>query len=340
MIFRMSLRGHKLLRSSVLFLLLSIFVSPRLDAKYNEIQKTETRVYAVSAGTEFVMLTDDGDIRLHTWDKDSIRIEIVKHARGRTERKAKLMLEKISIDVRSSEKRLVLQEHYQDKDDFSILDLFEPANWHERKRIDYKVIVPQGLICKIKHDDGDILAENIRGSVHISLDEGEVQLSNLVFNTCRVEIDEGKLLLKRMTGEKNSEMQLYCDEGVIHLDSVSVDQVNIEVDEGRVRMKNADIDRFECLIDEGHIHAEIYPDVHGRYILSCSEGDIAVTLLNQVPMRVAIYCEDGRITSNLGLKIRRSEESEQVRGSLGEPADAYFKLYTDEGDIQFDLYSE
>ncbi|MFC1569206.1 DUF4097 family beta strand repeat-containing protein [bacterium] len=307
-------------------------------SKTKEIQKQEIWIDTIEPGTELIMVTDEGNIDINSWDLDSIRIEITKHGWGRTERKANQVLDNIYIDIQDNEHRLIVRERYTGKDDFNVLDLLEPKNWQGisggHKRVDYKIIMPCKMNYKLKHDEGDVSIENLKGSFSISMNEGRCQLKNISYNDCRIEIDEGEIVLNRLIGENNSELHLYCDEGWIQGDSLTGDQAIFEVDDGHVRLEDIKYNILDCLVDEGNILAALHLVPQGRYDLSSSEGDIKIQLLNDVPIRVMLYSEGGRIDTNLDLKIRRSNESEKVRDILGKSAETFLKVLAEEGDIQ------
>jgi hypothetical protein len=202
------------------------------------------------------------------------------------------------------------------------------------RSVDYRVMIPAGLRFRLKHDEGDVSAENLSGSFYISIDEGDCRLKHINYQNCRVEVDEGKIRISHSRGDENSELRLYCDEGSVRLDSINGHQAKIEADEGRIHMERIRMDRLECFIEEGRIFTELILMPHARYEFNNEEGDIEIRLLNEAPIRIALFAEEGRIDSNLDLKIRRSDESEQARFERGKSADSYLKAFAEEGDIQ------
>lgn len=304
-----------------------------------QLKTQETRVWAMKKDMELVMLTDDGSIEIMSHDQDSIRIEITRRVRARHEKEAKQILDDISIDVRESRNRLIMRERHTEGNQLHLLDLLNPNKWKKLSqthvRVDYRVTLPFRSRLRIKHDEGDVHAENLSGTIFISIDEGDCRLKNIRFQNCRVEIDEGNILLNDMTGEPDSYMRLSCDEGRVSMDHITGSEAMIKLDEGHIRMKQVRVHRLTCLCDEGHISAGLISNPQGKYEFSTSEGDIEIRLINERSIRVALFAEEGRINSNRDLEIRRSDESEQVRMQIGESADTYLKAFTEEGDIRF-----
>ncbi|MBN2105685.1 DUF4097 family beta strand repeat protein [bacterium] len=323
----------------IVILFTCMFVCYSGYSKPIKVQTNETLLFQMEANGELVMITDEGYIEIHSHHQDSVKIEITKTAWAKTERRANWILKNLTVDVRRKGRRLIVREQYEGNDDFDIFDLFDPDKWHAGIRTDknvhYRVTVPAGLRLRIKHDEGDVSAENLEASFSILIDEGDCQLNNIYSKDCRVEVDEGDILLRHFFGKKYSEIQLYCDEGTVKLDSITGHKAIVAVDEGRIIMEQIRLDMIECMIDEGYIFSELIPAHHGKYDFMTSEGDIEIRFLKKVPVRIAIHAEEGRINSNLDLKIRRSDEGEQVRMELGQSAGALLKVFTEEGDIQF-----
>jgi len=308
-------------------------------SKSIQVEGHETKCYQVEPNSELLMITDTGNIEIQSCHQDSVKIEIIKTAYAKTERKANWILENIAVDVRRKGHRLILRERYEGKEDFSIFDLFDPEKWHSgvrtNKNVDYRVSIPAGMRFRIKHDEGDVSAENLEASFSILIEEGDCRLSNIYSKHCQVEVEEGDIILNHFIGQKYGELKLFCDEGAVRLDSIAGNQASILVDEGTIILKQIQLNMLECRIDEGQIYTELKPKNHDKYDLSATEGDIEIRLLNEIPIWISLYADEGRINSNLDLEVRRSDESERARVQLGVSANVYLKTFTQEGDILF-----
>lgn len=146
----------------------------------NEISKTLTERYDVSANDELEITNKYGEVHVNTWDKSEITIDITIRAWGRSEQDAKKLLERIEIEKNRFDNKIYFKTEVSSGN----INISRRSGFE----INYKVNMPKGNPLNL---------ENKYGSVYLDDFEGSLQL----------EVGYGKLKAKRITG-KRSEVKI------------------------------------------------------------------------------------------------------------------------------------
>lgn len=302
----------------------------------------ESRSFAFAGGGELTILSEDGEMDIQSWDRDSLRVETTRRAWGSTWRKAEAVLKTLHVQFIESSDRIEIRERNENTSrSIGLFDILDGDFWREKgwrdARIDYVIRVPEQIRIKLRHDTGPVSIQGTEGDVRVSADEGEVRLSRIRSDDIMVETDEADVRLEDVAQQHSGLCRIALDEGDIRCTNIEMHALDIECDEGDVFAADADVLECRVTADEGRIRFSFDPREAGRYAFSTDEGFIDLILPQSAQVRMHFWTEEGRIQTNADLPVRRFDEGEQLEADLGDHPSARLKASTDEGDIRLTL---
>ncbi len=150
-------------------------------------QFTETREYnkrfKVAKETQIEILNKYGNIEVNTWDKDSVTIDINLRVEEKKLSKLEKRMEEIDFDFTNSQRFLIAKTVL--KTSSSTLEK-EIRKFTEsilqtdgNMEIDYIVWMPKGNNLKVENKFGNIILNELKGDVDISLENGNLKVHKL-----------------------------------------------------------------------------------------------------------------------------------------------------------------
>ena len=127
--------------------------------------------------------------------------------------------------------------------------------YNEKYRIEIEA--PEGMSLVIRGDDGDYYIKNVNGSMDMSLDDADVELSECKGDKFRFRLDDGDLKM---------------DQGKGSLD--------IDGDDSDVAIYNAKFNSINADVDDGDLRIETSLDNNGQYFFESQDGLIALTVMS------------------------------------------------------------
>ncbi len=302
-----------------------------------EVSKTEEKTYKLDAGGLVSILADDGDIRITSWNRNEVKVKMTMRAWGRSRREAQRQLDDIEVQVQSDRDRLVIKEVTRGSDkDFNFFDLFEEEFWRNKNwrdgSIDFEIVVPKEVELQLRTDDGNVQVADTNGKLVIELDEGDVEIDNIVSEHIQVDVDEGDIEFTNVRHEGTGLWKINADEGNIYLKNSETQEIDVSTDEGEIYLMAIQVLRFWLSTDEGDIEVEFQPMKDGRYRMETDEGNIDIALPENANIQLDLETYEGRIDSDFNLSIRGRDDGEVLDDALGRN-EALLKGFTDEGDI-------
>lgn len=186
-----------------------------LPTDKSEFTKTIKKKFNMSAEGEVKIVNKYGDIRLKTWDRDEVNVEITITVNARNESAADNIFERIGVDFSNNNRAVSAETQIES----------QKSNWSNKGgkgdfRIDYEVSMPDraSLILSNKYGDADIDA--IGGDADLYVKYGNFNLESVGENT-NIDLGYGNGTIGRTKGVginiKYSKIKLK-----------QADQVNIE----------------------------------------------------------------------------------------------------------------
>lgn len=314
--------------SALMFLLSS-------GALAEEVKKSETKSFSLAFGGSVSVQGDEGFIAVNTWDQPEVKLVMTRRAWGRSQADAEKNLNKLEIRIEASDNhldiKLIKPKEHQN---FSFWDIFDPDTWQENRRwltVDFELTVPRQCNLKLLNDEGDVTVKSLHGDIAIQVDEGDIRLSDIEFNEINIFVDEGDVEGKNLINP-DARLAISVDEGDISLEKIAVRRLQIESDEGAIFAEQLEAKSCSIAVDEGSIELRLSLQEDHSYRLKSDEGTIACYLPPRPDVRLDLETENGRITSDFDVRIRRQGDGQICHDELGSGA-ALIEARTDEGTI-------
>ena len=303
----------------------------------DEARKVEEKTFDFDMDGNISLTADDGSIVIRSWDKEKVYLKMTMRAWGRNRREAERLLDEVEVKIQEGRKRLVIKVREHDYDDhFNFFDIFDGEFWREHRWrggiVDFELTVPKRVNLKLRTDEGDIDVQGTEGKLTIDVDEGNVDVEDVLSNNVQIGVDEGDISLYHIIGRDDGFVKIDSDEGAIFIEDTEMGDVDVRTDEGEIDLRNVQTPRFWLTTDEGDIRADFQPVKNGSYRMESDEGDLEIFMPLNVNLQVRLQTYEGRIDSDFDLSIRDHDDGESMEGVIGRN-EGMLRAYTDEGDI-------
>jgi hypothetical protein len=125
--------------------------------------------------------------------------------------------------------------------------------YNEEYRIDIEA--PEGISLVVKGDDGDYYLKNINGSISLSLDDADVELSDCKGDKFSFLIDDGDITMDNGRGS-----------------------LEIRGDDSDIKIYNAHFTSIQARVDDGDLIIETSLSDDGNYVLESEDGSLAINI--------------------------------------------------------------
>ncbi len=237
----------------------------------NRIVKT----YDMNSGGDLSVKNISGDIKIESWNKNSIEIEIVK--RGRRD--------DIEVYIDRRENNVNIEVEYPDN------------SWNNRRgnrnrsgSIFFTIKLPEKTGIEAESVSGDVFVYNIKAPVEAATVSGDVEIQNI----------EGDTYGKSVSGY----VELYNIAGEIEAGSVSGD---IEI----LKSKCNDLDA-KTVSGDVEVETSVI-DVNGRYRCETHSGDIILSIPGEAKADITAKAPNRNFTSDFDLEDRNKRSSGRNR---------------------------
>lgn len=313
------------------------FVIFATSAWCDEARKVEEKTFDFSMGGSISLTADEGSITLKTWDKEKVYLKMTMRAWGRNRREAERLLDELEVRIQEGRNRLIIKVREHDYDDhFNFFDIFDGEFWREHQWrggiVDFELTVPEKVQLKLRTDEGDVDVSGTEGKLTIDVDEGNVEVADIVSDNVQIGVDEGDISLYNIRGRDEGFVKIDSDEGAVFIEDAEMGDVDVRTDEGEIDLRNVQTRRFWLTTDEGDIRAAFLPMKNGSYRMESDEGDLEIFVPENVNLQVRLQTYEGRIDSDFDLSIRSRDDGESMEGVIGRN-EGMLRAYTDEGDI-------
>jgi len=329
------------MKCRAMFVLIVLFfatttVVAELQPQSSEVYEKETESFKMKAGGTVIIESDDGYIRVTTWNKDEVEVVMHKRAWGRNKREAERNLADIEIELTQRDDRLYIRditESYREHN-VGLLDLIR-GNWDFGTNVDFEVMVPKKMNLDLTVDDGDVWIDDIEGEIVIDIDDGDVEIKNVLTNRVEIDVDDGDIELEDLKqANKGSKGLLFVngDDNDVIIRRAEMETIEIEGDDGMIEfydvvLKNLDID-----LDDGEFDAEMDVMESGRLRIMVNDGDVTLTLPKNISAYFNLYTYGGRIRTDFPLEVERDDGKSWVKDKVG-GGDVNVRVEVDDGYI-------
>lgn len=152
---------------------------------------------------------------------------------------------------------------------------------------DYEIVIeaPIGASLRIRGDDGDYLVRNINGSISMSVDDADIDLTGCKGDRFSFKLDDGNLKM---------------DEGAGVIE-INTDDGDVEIKNGQFRTVIADIDDGDLIIETSLVD-------NGEYNIRAQDGLVSMSIISGGG-EFNIRHDDARIIVDNGFDMREKSDN-------------------------------
>ncbi len=281
----------------------------------------ETKTFKLKAGGELLVESDDGYIRINTWDKDEVEVIMHKRAWGKNRREAERRLNDIDVEIIERGSSLIIRDitDQERERNVGLLDLIR-GDWEHGTSVDFELTVPKRLDLDLSSDDGDISIDNVEGDISVEIDDGDINIDNVRSNRIELDIDDGEIELdnvKRTDGNSKGLLIISGDDSEVILRRTEMETIEVDGDDSEVTFydvvtKNLDVD-----LDDGEFDGDLKFIDSGRVRILIDGGDVSLALEKNISAYFNLYANDGRIRSDFSFDIEHEDGKTWVKERVG-----------------------
>jgi DUF4097 and DUF4098 domain-containing protein YvlB len=261
----------------------SILMASSISAEASKINKNFHESFDVEKGCMLHLRHGDGDVTITPWDKDILDVEV----RYRAEAKTFGVGGRHKFDVEFKETGSVI--HVLGRETSSSSIGFHHFKMHEYT---YTIRAPEYLELNLDGDDGDVDIEDWQGKIECTLEDGDVDLRNIVSAETSIDLEDGDLRIDGLEGD----LLVDGEDGDVVLRDARTQQCRIRLEDGDLTIKRSEGD-FEINVEDGRVDLDRVRA--GMLEVSTEDGEVEVDLLKVDRIDLDIRAYDGDVTVNL-----------------------------------------
>ncbi len=261
-----------------LFLLVAVLVSVAAIAQddHNDDHKNEkepkfkktksyTKSYSLSGSDKIKLSNQFGEMKLNTWEKNEIKVDVTITGKSDVERRAQEILDRISIlDSKSGNTVSFETKFADDKDVGTKEDKEERRN--EGMQIDYVVYLPATNSLTVQNQFGKLNIPDYRGEADISCKFGSLTTGR-ISNPKKVEVEFGEATIGRLDG---GSLSIKFSEGTVNKLSGDV-KTNLEFSQVKLNIDN-DLKSLDLHNSYSTIYLDVDKNLSAAYDINSSHG--------------------------------------------------------------------
>ncbi len=291
------------------------------------VQDTDT-TFAVDPNLRLDVSNFSGEIVIHTWDRNEVRI-VADHSRR----------DGIVVDLTSSEVRVRANSWARWADEFDIT-IEDDDDVHIEIRhprtpsiVDYELWVPAGMALELGGPYTDVTVEGPSGAVSVKVSEGDIMLRG-VRGQLTARTVEGDITVEDAQGR----MGLLSLDGEIHVEGSTGDIV-AETTDGDITLADVRAANVEALSVDGDVWFAGPVEAQGQYVLLTHDGDVTVMIPENSSVRVTVATFDGSFESEFAITLPDRIRGRRINFTLGQGS-AQMEMEAFDGDIELIVLNE
>ena len=194
------------------FLLILFFSAFAFAETYS---KTEVKIFRISPSGKIVVDNVNGFIKVKSWDKDQVSLEITKTVRADDQEEADKYFNRLDVEIESSDDYLKVHTHYpHDMGDGFFDWLFRGGSRYVN--VEYVLRVPATVALDLESTNGSIEVKSVSGNVKAQSTNGRLNLDG-VTGMIDASTTNGGITAKIIDADKFEGMKLRTTNGGIKI---------------------------------------------------------------------------------------------------------------------------
>ncbi len=269
-----------------------------------EIREDFQESFDVTPGTVLELHHGDGDVTLTPWDQNRIDLHIVYEADiTKVGFGAK---PDFDVKFRQSDDRLLVKEEVKGGTTFG---------FYSRNQVTYtyEIKAPAWIDLELHGDDGDLGITGWKGDMELVLDDGDLDLSDIIAGEIGINLDDGNVDGRNI----DAALKIISDDGDIRVTGLTGPALVLATDDGDIDIGFAGTgsERIEATSDDGDIRLRFPAPVSFGYDIRTDDGRIRLDL------------------SGAGGGPQESSDGGEVVGTVG-GGGGQVKIRTDDGNVE------
>lgn len=249
-----------------------------IDREYHE-------SFDVHEGVRLDLRHGDGDVNITPWEKDIVDVTVRYFA----EVKRLGFVEEADFYVDFDQTDDVVRVVGREKIGSGMV-LFQSIKEHEYT---YTISAPSYVTLELNGDDGDVRITGWRADIECSVDDGDVEVEDVVNTVTRIATEDGDISIHRAVGQ----LVVSGDDGDVVLSECRVATARISVQDGDVTATECEGD-FRVSVDDGDVDLDQITAESVK--VDAEDGSIAINLVGAGVIDLEVETDDGDITVSLG----------------------------------------
>lgn len=253
-----------------------------IDVNGAGVTTREEKTFHVTGRPDLTLKTSDGSIEIRSWDRNEIRLEIVRRAATTEEAEALEVTttqdgNRIEVDARDDDRRQIIRI----------------GRW-VGDSVSYIVRVPRQLILNATTGDGSITVDDLAGMVTLASGDGSIRGAR-VDGDVSVRTGDGSIVLDATSGR----VDLDTGDGSVRL-SARLDALRVHTGDGSVTLD----------VRDGSTMAE-------DWSVETGDGSVSVSVPAQFSAEVDLRSGDGTVQVNGVTADGDESDRRRYSGRLG-----------------------
>ena len=305
-----------------------------------ELSKKKNEQYTVSSTEKLEVENRFGQVKINTWNKNQLTVDITIIAWGRNEQVAQDLLDKINIDHRRRDGEISFKTNISKTSNNNNKSGFE---------INYEINMPQSMALDLDNRFGAIYLGNHSGTLELVSAYGSLTAKRLMGKGSEIKISYGKATIEEISS--GSLKSSYCGyveitkAGTLIIDDrngkVEIDEADeLEVESAyshfRLRQLNH---RIELESKFGGVDIEDVKSGFSRIDIEISYGSLSLDLDNTPDFVFDVDVSFGSFNTNVsGVEIKKQIEgytSAEYSGFRGKGGNSFVSVESSYGSVKF-----
>lgn len=309
-----------------------------LPAAARVIDKDYHETFDAEQGTKLLLFHGDGDVTITPWDRDVIDVKVRYHAEVTSVGIGKEV--DFSVDFKQTGDTIVVRGH-----EGGTAGIFFFRSMSEYAYT-YTVSAPSYVILELRGDDGDVEVSGWRADIDCVLDDGDLDLDDVVAARVEIGIEDGDVRLTELT----TNLDLRGDDGDVVISGGTFEHGLLSIEDGDIDVMDSAGD-FEISVDDGDIDfarvavanmdvrgndgdvdldVTIEPETH--IAVSTDDGDVTMRLSGELSFDYLITMDDGDVDVYLDDATDTEADEHRVSGTVG-AGEGNVRVRTSDGDV-------
>ena len=216
---------------------LSAGASAKADGDQSEKKKSYSKSYPVSGRDKISLTNSFGELRINTWDKNEVKVDVTITGKGSTDERAQEIIDRITIEDGKSSSGVYFKTNFKNDDD---------RNWkkgdkdgkNEGMEVNYVVYLPSGNPLDASNSFGAMFVPDYKGQAELeskfgSLTAGKISNNKSIdvefgkatidFVNCgKITVKFSKASITKISGSVNTSFE-FCDAIKLSIDNTLKD---------------------------------------------------------------------------------------------------------------------